>query len=335
MKKRTALTLSLMALLAGGLTFGAWRYKDKKEKEEAERELKEILIPGAENRLDSLLVMDRNLQDSIAHYEQEINKIDSDSLISRSDVEVISKLLSAIEQDLEVASKKWADQYWDLYYEGDGSFSEEGLPQNAVDEVRYLNGGVLKQFDNDTTWTIPGYNVGYGVVDFYDGKGPRGGIYRTWIDRPHYREYEIFAKTEGFDTYVQEIFASLQNSLSEVLPYNAEYDEEYNPNYQLDYFEQEQLLRTLKCFAEKIDNSRNIINPVTLRKLRTVVDSLLIKADMKNLSAKRSNAYNKFAAFRNADNKVKQQLSKQRQLLNKYRSPNAVEMLTQQRTTHK
>ena len=336
MKKRTALTLSLMALLAGGITFGALKYKDKKEKDELERELKEILIPNAENRLDSLLVVSKGLQDSIAHYEQEINKIDNDSLISRTDVEVIDKLLSNIRQDWGSAVSKWNDKYFDLYYEGDGSFNEDGLPQNAKNQILYLNGGILKRFDEDTTWTIPGYTMEYLVIDRDYGHPPVAGYFPVELGRPGYREYMVNAISDGYDTYFEQVLGSLRESVSEALPFQEDDDTFANdPREQLDPIEQEQLLRTLKCFVEKIDNSQNVINPATLRKLGTIVDSLLIKADMRNLSQKRSNAYNKFAAFRNADNKVKQQLSKQRQLLNKYRSPNAVEMLTQQRTTHK
>ncbi|MBP5485813.1 MAG: hypothetical protein J6Y07_03855 [Alphaproteobacteria bacterium] len=336
MKKRTALTLSLMALLAGGITFGALKYKDKKEKDEVERELKEILIPNAENRLDSLLVVSKGLQDSIAHYEQEINKIDNDSLISRIDVEVIDKLLSNIGQDWRSAVSKWDDKYFDLYYEGDGSFNEDGLPQNAKNQILYLNGGILKGFDGDTTWTIPGYTMEHRVIYGELDRPPIAGYFPVELGRPGYREYMINDISDGYDTYFEQVLGSLRESVSQVLPFQEDDDTFVNdPREQLDPIEQEQLLRTLKCFVEKIDNSQNVINPATLRKLGTIVDSLLIKADMKNLSQKRSNAYNKYNTFRNADYKVRQQLSKQRQLLERYQSPNAVKTVMQQRTAHK
>ena len=52
MKKKTAITLSALALLAGGITFSGIKIKEKKEKEKIEAELKSVLIPIAEKKLD-------------------------------------------------------------------------------------------------------------------------------------------------------------------------------------------------------------------------------------------------------------------------------------------
>lgn len=339
MKKKSAIKLSVLALLAAGVTFGAVKWKNKEEEERIQKALDDVLIPGAERKLDSLLLTDQSLQDSINFYQHKINQIDEDSLISRSDVAVISKLLDDIFHDWSAAYGEWSSKYFDMYYMGDGDFDEDALPQNVKEQVLYLNGGILKEFDNDSTWTIPGYSMEY-IVDHDNGLV---GMYPSSIGRPGYGDGRIFAKTSGYDTYFEELIYSLETSIEEVLPAEErkDYGEwERDPGTRLDAPEQEQLLRTLKCFVEKIDNSRHIINPTTLRKLATIVDSLLIKADTKNLIAQRAKYADKTLAFEKAQWRVAYEKQRQTKLLNQYKAQHAAHQMRQQswtpqRTTHK
>ena len=204
MQKKSAIILSLAALMAAGVTFGTLKYKDEREKEKIKKELNDILIPEAEEKLNTLLLTDKSLQDSIAYYNDRIRELEQDSLISRTDVDVISDLLSSIDKDHQNARAKWNEKYFDLYYGGDGYFDEDNLPEEAARQIRYLNGGILKKFDEDTTWTIPGRGVDYDVIDFGNGR-VRAGMFPYPLGRPHYSEGYIFAQTSGFDTYFQEV----------------------------------------------------------------------------------------------------------------------------------
>ena len=84
MKKRTALTLSAIALLGAGVTFGV----KSKQKKDFEKILKTVLVPEAEEKLDKLLREDASLQDSIDFYQalllQQESEVDGQRKAERS-----------------------------------------------------------------------------------------------------------------------------------------------------------------------------------------------------------------------------------------------------------
>ena len=301
MKKKTAITLGALALLAAGVTFGGFKIKEKKEKDKIEKTLKTVLIPNAEKELDALTKQYSDLSDSIAYYENQIEALTQDTLISEEDAEIIDKLLSDIKKDWEKAYNKWSKKYFDIGYLGDRAFDENLLPIDGKKQYFYLSGGIFKKFANDSSWYIPGY-----TEEYFAGRD-KSGYRKVLIGRGYeYYDYTRFASSEGYDTYFESVIGYLKESLSQ--------REDFN------FYEQQDLLNALEALVKNIDNSQGIIKPETLQKLGVIVKTLLGKAEHNKLTK----AKGKKESFSIAKNNLWfRQVEAERNLKN-YKSPDIV-----------
>ncbi len=315
MKKKTAITLGALALLVSGVTFGGFRIKEKKEKDKIEKELKEILIPNAEKELDALTKQHSDLNDSITYYANQIEMLTQDTLISEADAKEISKLLSDIQKDLSSSYSKWTKKY-EKYYEGEGEYDYDRMPKEGVKQSDYLAGGILKKFAKDSSWYVPGYEEEYfvDVPPAYSDREVKSGYRKVRIGRiEEYRESSIYAKAGGYDTYVEHVMASLQESLSQIEDFN--------------FSEQEQLLRTLESFVKNIDNSRGVIKPETLRKLGVIVKTSLKRVEYDKLTK----AKDKKESFSKAKSNLEFKLAAAERKVQKYKQPDMVKQMYKQK----
>ena len=340
MKKKTAITLGALVLLAGGITFGGFKIKEKKEKDKIEETLNNVLVPNAERELDTLVLQEKDIQDSIRFLEEQIRQIDADSLISRSDVEVIEKLLNDIKNDLEKEESRWYNVYGKKYDQsGDGAiiYDFKNMPKVGRQQRKYFTYDIVAKILKNKNLTIPGYVMlmrkGYQPVSlempdsvYYEGEtfDQINSFYRGLAS---YDLIELLIASLECVKPVQERYLDLLNEV----PEEANIILAREPGKILTGPEQEELIKTLKYFVDHIDNSQGIIKPATLQKLKVVVDSLVVKSQEKQLSVKKSAKDKKIDSFQKARLSVGRKISKQQDVLKTYKSPDMVNQLYKQK----
>lgn len=200
MKKKTAITLAALALLASGVTLGGFRVKEKKEKDKIEKALNEILLSDAKQKLYELERQDAELWDSIDYYTRVLQGLTPDTLISKSDADTLRQLVSSIYDDWKSVYSSFLNKYWDVGYAGDRFFDDEALPKPAQNKLKYLNGGMLKNY-YDASWWESEYRyddiIGQLSVDGDDHPYVHYALRRVWhmLDEIEYQNIVEQEKT--------------------------------------------------------------------------------------------------------------------------------------------
>ncbi len=301
MKKKTALTLSAIALLSAGITFGV-KFKQKKD---FEKTLKTVLIPNAEKELDNLLREDAALNDSIDYYHALLLRQSSEADGLRiaekhnkmfgeqnpsiySDFSEISKTLKLIESDYIKEHNKIARETW--------KYNEWDLPKKLQEQYDYITLGITKSL-TDYGKDIPDIPGGY------EQHFARG-----------YKDVSLsFSEDYYFDTYTKYFRHELKATRGQ---FTTTGDNGNRVFYALtDASEIKQLLIAIKYFANNIDNSKHIINPEHINTLNKQIDELMpiIEKQIK-LEATRDATSAKVKNFQTSkisvEKKIKQQKEK-------------------------
>lgn len=270
MKKKTALTLSAIALLSAGITFGI-KFKQKKD---FEKTLKTVLIPNAEKELDSLLREDVALKDSIDYYEALLLQQQS-SMPHNLEFQLsnISKTLRSMELDFTREFEKTLKQM-EPYYIGDGNYD---LPDNLEEHYHYLLGGlekpIFKNFDRKDRPELPG---GY---QWYVGK--------------KYSDIITFQDIRDKGVYSNAYFEHFRN---EIKATHGKFKTEDCVYYALtEASEIKQLLIAIKYFINNMDNSKQIINPEHIKTLNKQIDDAIPviekQADLESATSRKRDSF--------------------------------------------
>lgn len=94
-KKQNAIIFAICVLLASSASVGI-KTKEKKEKEQIKQELNNVLIPNAEKKLDSLIITNKLLRDSIVYFQNEL-KTQSQYKQIKNQISKVSSVLSLLE----------------------------------------------------------------------------------------------------------------------------------------------------------------------------------------------------------------------------------------------
>ena len=308
MKKKTALTLSAIALLSAGITFGV-KFKQKKD---FEKTLKTVLIPNAEKELDNLLKEDASLNDSISFYHalllQQSSEADGQRIAEKhnkltggknhnmySDLSEISNTLKLMEKDWEKAYDKIEKQK-EPFALGDGEYDYDAMPKGLEQKEKYLYRMTdkLAENDPDSIPEIPGgyqqhYARGYNDIEFtFDDPG-------TFDAYTEYLRYEIRATRGQFTTTGvngNRVFYPITSGK-----------------------EIKQLLIAIKYFANNFDNSQGVINQQYISQINNQINELLPVVEKQiKLEETRDTTSAKLGNFKagkkNVEKRVKQQQEK-------------------------
>ena len=268
MKKKTALTLSAIALLSAGITFGV-RFKQKKD---FEKTLKTVLIPNAEKELDSLLREDAALQDSIDLYQalllQQASEADGQRIAEKhrkllgeptpnmySDLNEVSNTLKLMEKDWEKAYKKVQEQKKPFHL-GDGEYDYDAMPKGLEQKEKYLYRMTDKLAENDPD-SIPEIPGGY---QQYYARG--------------YNDIEFtFDDPVTFDAYTEYLRYEIRATRGQFTTTGGNGNRVFYPITSGE--EIKQLLIAIKYFVNNFDNSQGIIHQQYISQINNQINELL------------------------------------------------------------
>lgn len=305
MKKKTALTLSAIALLSAGITFGV-KFKQKKD---FEKTLKTVLIPNAEKELDNLLKEDASLNDSISFYHalllQQSSEADGQRIAEKhnkltggknhnmySDLSEISKTLKLMENDYRKEYRKLLKEM-EPYHIGEGEYD---LPKKLQEQDDYMSQRITgKLADSENIPDIP-------------------GGYQQYYASGHYNDVVFdFSSNYSFDDYTEYLRYELKATRGQFTTTGANGNRVF---YAItEATEIKQLLMAIKYFANNIDNSKHIINPEHIKTLIQQINELIpvIEKQIK-LEETRDTTSAKLGNFKtgkkNVENRIKQQQEK-------------------------
>lgn len=306
MKKKTALTLSALALLSAGITFGV-KFKHKKD---FEKTLKTVLIPNAEKELDNLLQKDASLNDSISFYHalllQQSSEADGQRIAEKhnkltgnknhnmySELSEISKTLKLMENDY---IKEYNKIYKEMqaYHIGEDVYD---LPEKIQEKYDYITQGMTRNLEDDeNTPNIPGGYQQHFLRGYND-------VFYSFSDAD---EYE-------FDDYTEYLRYELRATRGQFTTTGANGNRVF---YAItEATEIKQLLIAIKYFINNIDNSKHIINPEHIKTLNKQINALMpiIEKQIK-LEATRDATSAKLENFKSSkkmvETRVKQQQGK-------------------------
>lgn len=326
MKKKTALTLSAIALLSAGVTFGV-KFKKKKD---FEKTLKTILIPDAEKQLESLLREDAALNDSIDFYHAllltQSSKADGQRIAEKhnkllgennptiySDLRQISKTLGLMEGDWSRAKNRLYKQL-EPYDVGEGNYyGEDDKIDKLLEFDLYLDQGMTsdmyKKLSEGETWPdIP-------------------GEYQQWIG-PRYNDVRpSFLDEEPFDYYIEILQAEIKATGGEYRDGNG------RVFYPITSAEEiKELLVAIKFFVNNFDNSRGVIKSEYVKQINDQIKALLPQIEKQiKLETSRDNTAKKLKDFKSAKVAVEKRVGQQRQKLHVLKNTEISKLMREQR----
>lgn len=305
MKKKTALTLSAIALLSAGITFGV-KFKQKKD---FEKTLKTVLIPNAEKELENLLAQNTELNDSIDFYHalllRQSSEADGQRIAEKhnkmfreqnpnmySDFSEISKILKLMENNYIKEHDKILTEI-KPYEIGEGEYD---LPKNLQNRLDYLEQGI----------TSP-------LADYEKDIPEIPGGYQQHFERGYNDVFFNFSDDYRFDTYAEYFRYELKATRGQFTTTGSNGNRVF---YAItEATEIKQLLIAIKYFANNIDNSKHIINPEYIKTLNKQIDELMpiVEKQIKLESARdaTSDKLDKFkSSKKSVENKIKNQQEK-------------------------
>lgn len=321
MKKKTALTLSAIALLSAGVTFGV-KFKKKKD---FEKTLKTILIPDAEKQLESLLREDASLNDSIDFYHAllltQSSKADGQRIAEKhnkflgennptiySDLRQISKTLGLMGEDWYRAKNRLYKQL-EPYAIGDGYYDDNDKANKLLESKSYLTDGMTENLARIDAPDIP-------------------GGYQQWIGARYNDVYPSFYGWGDFYYYVDVLQAEIKAT-------RGEYKDTYNDRvfYPITSAEEiKELLLAIKFFANNFDNSRGIINSEYVKQINNQIKALLPQIENQiKLETSRDNTAKKLKDFKSAKVAVEKRVGQQRQKLHVLKNTEISKLMREQR----
>lgn len=324
MKKRTALTLSVIALLGTGVTFGV----KSKQKKDFEKILKTVLVPEAEEKLDKLLREDASLQDSIDFYQalllQQESEVDGQRKAEKYQKSLgiptttMYSRLNKVSNTLELIEGDWAKAYAAVreqeasFYIGDGEY--ENLPDELVKRKAYLRKmtNTLIGDNIDNIPDIPGgyqqhYARGYNDVkfDFFDS--------RRFDEYTEYLRCEIKAASVGKYTTT----GSQGNRVFYPIVSAADV---------------KQLLIAIKYFVNNFDNSHGIVQQRHILQINKQIDELLpVVEGQITLEQTRDNTALKLNSFKIGKKKTEEQIRKQEKNLEVLKTTDVKKLMKNQK----
>lgn len=329
MKKKTALTLSTAALLSAGLLFGAKFYKQKKERDEFEEQLKTVLVPDAEKKLDGLLRKDAALNDSVIKFEEVLRllkqKEDSVHAITESsthdDIYEVGFLVGPFKEiyDLGRALEwQWSGKLHKIFYEfgdyeaerpgnwvGDGDYLQR-TDKRAIDlfqKVFYMTGNESSGFP-----TVPAHNTKFILRDsLLASDGPTQDL-SFFFDDMRVETTRLGGRTyRGFHN-----------------------DERVGMNHSPE--QKLFVLRAWQAFLKSIDNSQKVFNQKTLDALDKKVKELMPIVEKEyQLWSQRIEKGKKLESFMGAKDAVGKQIKQQKEKVNVLKTTPVVDLMRQQR----
>ena len=342
MKKKTALTLSAIALLSAGITFGI-KFKQKKD---FEKTLKTVLIPNAEKELDSLLREDAALKDSVITYEQALAKIKAkDQQTPVTNDSLMKKELKTLE-NLLISTKKDIDKEWketeksvEKYrmYE-DGNTWYEDVPSSEIKKFKkfwQLSSGILLKLQNTELYypvhaRTKNVSISNDDWEYSDEKQQFdfSGIisekeFYTICGNGHFSIHNntssilediilVLRSTKG--AFVEEDYSRINVYVTEYEALNA------YPDILL-------LLNSLKTFSDNIDNSQGFIKQQTLDQIKTTIGQLLPYVQSQTKEEYASKKVNK---FKTAQKGIKTQIKKQNRKIKHLKTTDIAKLMKEQ-----
>lgn len=321
MKKKTALTLSAIALLSAGVTFGV-KFKKKKD---FEKTLKTILIPDAEKQLESLLREDASLNDSIDFYHAllltQSSKADGQRIAEKhnkllgennptiySDLRKISKTLGLMGEDWSRAKNRLYKQL-EPYAIGDGYYDDNDKANKLLESKSYLTDGMTENLARIDAPDIP-------------------GGYQQWIGARYNDVYPSFYGWGDFYYYVDVL-------QSEIKATRGEYKDTYNDRvfYPITSAEEiKELLLAIKFFVNNFDNSRGVINSEYVKQINDQIKALLPQIEKQiKLETSRDNTAKKLKDFKTAKVAVEQRVEQQQKKLHVLKNTEISKLMHEQR----
>lgn len=321
MKKNTALTFGAIALLSAGVTFGV-KFKQKKD---FEKTLKTILIPDAEEQLDSLLRKDAALKDSVDFYRalllmqssvadgqskaDEYNKLlGTNTLNIYSELHEISKILGLMEND-------WAGKYFEVlkrlrpYHIGEGEYDDNETVRKIHQEEGYLLGMTKSLADDDKE-----------IADIPGG-------YQRWVGNRYNDVYPSFFDGNSFDYYVNVLRSEIKATKGK---YNAGEGIVYYPI--VSATEIKELLMAIEYFANNFENTRGVVNPKYVQQINKLVAELLPKVEKQiRLEAEKEKTAKKLTEFESAKGAVEKSIKQQRKKLDVLQHTEVSKLMREQR----
>lgn len=137
MNKKTAIILSTAILLSAGIPIGI-KIKNKKEKEEIENTLNNILIPNAEKELNELMKQNRQLRDSICYLEELLETYEKSTNINQ-----FFPQLREILQLTQSVLSDWHKQYDSVQSEIAKHTNTDSIPDTLQSQLYFLEEEII------------------------------------------------------------------------------------------------------------------------------------------------------------------------------------------------
>lgn len=329
MKKKTALTLSALALLSAGITFGV-KFKQKKD---FEKTLKTVLIPTAEKELDKLLKEDASLNDSIVYYHdlllQQASIADGQRIAEKhnkllgthtqnmySELDEISKTLEQMNEDyVEKANKMYNEL--EPYYAGDGEYYD--MPKKLQEQYDYMITGITKPLANQKN--IPDIPGGFKSEIIGRADGVIRDISFSFTDRL------------SFDDFANYLWDELAATRGQYITEYYDIDTEERTYHVITAASEiKQLLIAIKYFVNNIDNSKHIIKPEDINKINKQIDALMPKIEKQiTLESTRDTTSAKLEKFKTSKKGIEGKIKQQQEKVSTLKTTEIRKLMKQQR----
>lgn len=304
MKKKNAIGLAVLAFIAGGVTIGGISKHNQKEKEEIEKELKEILIPGAEKALDSL---QQKRASTIASYEEALkqmeNQYDSLERITNQADTIVNKygkkeivvtgpmkeIQSIIDELIEQCYDKNVYFTKDMRIPGDRRVYDPELTRlSALDDERA---------------GITNVESGYQGSDYWPEEATT--FYVDW-----------FFKQISEHVIPSTVAAQHQN-------WSVRWEKDSSAEFKIE------ILESIKDALAHIGRSKGVFNDATLKKLNVAMDKLLQTLHEQVNTAK--NISRKAAQFKAGKKELDKAIDRQYKKVDELKGPDIVKKLREQK----
>lgn len=344
MKKNTVITLAALALMAGGVTFGGIKIKEKKEKDKIEKTLNAVLIPNVEKELNVLLKQDKDLQDSLLFYDDILNKLNSQTALSytankpndsvaMSQLSELEDLLKMIKKDVNIKFFKKFNSVEERY-RLNRELGFIGAPLKESKALWYLSDGIISGLQ-DTSFAIPCKYTEKAIGRYGDEWEKNDCIYfGNILSEQGFEEWfkaeQYHANRFVFDDIMNELILAVRSSRIAFTiedPYQGRTIDVFVRQYQKmgSYKDILSLLNVVWLFLNNIDNSENIINQKTLEESKNVTKELLKYVEKQvELEQKRDSISGRLDEFRTAQKELTNRINHKRQELKQYKNPDIV-----------
>lgn len=346
MKKKYAITLSALVLLSAGITLFGLKSKNKKETGKIEKDLKEVLIPNAERKLDSL---QKEYESTIASYEEQVKQMGGleKTLDSLEQAVVLEEQMKHVDSLFEKLSNQWYSKYNHIIEElGLTAYGEDGCfigyeevgasgvlynprtnkEERLYQEFYYLTG------NQDRYVRVPIEEGKTLLVDSLYIPGRTARTFHIAINGDTWWGEEKNVKgfyTRDIDEFLWAMSGFAIPIVSDTVHayyYLHEGAQMFPMDASLEYAIS--VLNALQRFVDGIDNSGNVFDSKTLSDLKKTVKVLRAGIEKQiSVTRKLNETQKKVSGYRDASSRIQRRIQKQNDELRKYKSPDIVNQM--------